>query len=336
MPPRAPTSRTTSSPSRTRPRPKLGGRRLLAIASAAAAALAAASVLDLVWPRGGQTPSARERNLNDLATPPNRPVTLLLIGLDSDRLGDASNQAAPAGPANADALLLLRFNPGGPLQLLQVPAQVAVQLPGEAAPQALSSLYRSGGAALVADAVRELADLPSGQPDRYLVLSRGGLRALVQRLGVVEASPSRTMRHTDKSQKLSIDLQSGLQRLNPTQVEHLVRWQDPQRPVESRLANQQEVARSLQRELKLSQPQLDLVGLVSELQGDVQTNLNRSEALSLLVVALQPGTQLRFTSLPLEPPRSGKGAAATSPLRERVRSLPDAFWAAAEPSASQP
>jgi len=144
------------------------------------------------------------------------------------------------------------------------------------------------------------------------------------------------MRHTDKSQNLSIDLQSGLQRLNPTQVEHLVRWQDPQRPVESRLANQQEVARSLQRELKLSQHKLDLVGLVSELQGDVQTNLNRSEALSLLVVALQPGTQLRFTSLPLEPPRSGKEGAATSPLRERVRTLPEAFWAAAEPGASQP
>jgi LCP family protein required for cell wall assembly len=266
-------------------------------------------------------------------------VTLLLIGVDSDRLGDASNKAAPAGPANADTLMLLRVNPSGPVQVLQLPANVAVQLPGQQRPQALASLYRSGGPALVADAVRDLAGLPAGKPDRYLVMSRGSLRALVDGLGLVEVNPSRTMRYRDKSQNLTIDLQTGLQRLRANQVEQLVRWRDPERPLESRLANQEEVARGLQRELALSQPKLDLAELVAKLQGQVETNLSRTETLGLLVAALAPDRQLNFTTLPLEPPSDQASSSDKDPgqlgqLRERVETLPDLFWA--EPPSSTP
>ena len=39
-----------------------------------------------------------------LAPFPESPVTVLLIGLDANRLGAPTNQAAPKAPANADAL----------------------------------------------------------------------------------------------------------------------------------------------------------------------------------------------------------------------------------------
>jgi LCP family protein required for cell wall assembly len=229
--------------------------------------------------------------------------------------------------------MVVRVNPGGPVQALQIPANLAVQLPGETKPRSLGSLYRSGGPALTADAVRDLAGLPTGQPDRYLVISRYGLRLLADRLGGVEANPTRTMRHSDTSQKLKIDLQSGLQRLNSNQLEHLARWRDAKKPLESRLTNLQEVTRSLHRELELRQGQLSLPDLVAGLQGQVQTNLSRNETLSLLVTALQPDTQIQFITLPLDPPRSGEGAAAASPLRERVRDLPKPFGIEPKPPA---
>ena len=87
--------------------------------------------------------------------------------------------------------------------------------------------------------VRELVELPTPQPDRYVVMGRGALRALVDGLGSVEANPRRTMQYRDEAQNLSIDLQSGLQRLNGSQLEHLARWRDPNRPVSSRLDNHQ-------------------------------------------------------------------------------------------------
>jgi anionic cell wall polymer biosynthesis LytR-Cps2A-Psr (LCP) family protein len=147
------------------------------------------------------------------------------------------------------------------------------------------------------------------------------------------------MRYRDKSQNLTIDLQTGLQRLRANQVEQLVRWRDPERPLESRLTNQEEVARGLQRELALSQPELNLADLVAKLQGQVETNLSRTETLGLLVAALAPDRELSFTTLPLEPPSdqataSDKGPGKVAQLRERVETLPDLFWA--EPATPAP
>ncbi|MCP9926563.1 LCP family protein [Cyanobium sp. CH-040] len=302
------------------------GQLLKTGAITVAGAFAGLSLLNLVWPRPEPTGFSGEgESLSDLANVPNRPVTVLVIGVDADAPGDSTNGAAPAGPANADALLLLRINPGGPLQVLPLPANLAVQLPGAQRPQSLGSLYRSGGPALTADAVRELVGLPAGRPDRYLVLGRGTLRALVERLGTVEANPPRSMRYTDKTQDLKIDLQAGRQRLNPQQMEHLARWRDPARPVESRLDNQREVVSSLQRELSVQGMRVDLPALVEGLKGQVNSNLTRGEVLSLMAAVLRSESGVNFTSLPLAAPRQSEAAKATG-LRELAASLPDPFW----------
>ena len=289
-----------------------------------------ASLLNLVWPRPEPSGiSSEPASLSDLANLPNRPITLLMIGIDADELNAPSNGAAPSGPANADALLLVRVNPEGPLQVLPLPANLAVQLPGEERPQSLASLYRSGGVALTADAVRDLVGLPAGRPDRYLVVSRKALRSLVEGLGTLEVNPQRTMRYSDKTQKLEIDLQAGLQRLSPQQVEHLARWRDPARPLESRLENLQQVVGSLHREMSLQGMGANLPALVNRLRGQVSTNLTRGEVLSLMAAALRPETGVSFTALPLEAPRKSEAAKATG-LREMVAQLPDRFWPEAE------
>ncbi|MFN9694025.1 MAG: hypothetical protein ACK550_09590 [Synechococcaceae cyanobacterium] len=109
----------------------------------ASGAIVALGLLGLVWPEQdpgleAQSP-ASPASLGDV---PRRPVTVLLIGSDSDQLKAKSNGAAPRGPANSDALVLLRVNPKGPIQVLNLPVELAVQLPGQKLPQALGSLYR--------------------------------------------------------------------------------------------------------------------------------------------------------------------------------------------------
>ncbi len=208
------------------------------------------TALALLWPRADRSlQNEAAGSVADLAKPPTRPVTVLLIGSDAQRPGDPSNAAAPLGPANSDALMLLRVQPAGPLQLLELPIEAAVQLPGQTKPQALGGLYRQGGVALVADAVRELVALPPGQPDRYVVIGRAGLRQLIDALGALDVSPLRAMRYSDRSQKLTIDLQAGLQRLDGRQVEHMVRYRDPTAGEAGRRQQQQQLLRSLMREL---------------------------------------------------------------------------------------
>ena len=337
----------SGSPAPTPPRRGRLGRTLQRCLGFGIGASVGAGLLGWLWPASDRDQGPVEQQLSNLALPPNRAVTVLVLGLDSERLpaslssggttggggggsggGDpAAGASSSGGEVSADAVLLVRVNPSGLVQVLQIPATLAVQLPGQRRPEALSGLYRQGGVALSRDAVRELVGLSGSEPDRYLVLSRGGLRALVDAIGSVEASPGRTMRYEDRAQKLSIDLQSGLQRLSGRQVEHLARWRDPQNPVESRLENQRETLRSLRQELQLSRNRLDWNGLLRGLQTEVATNLSRPEALSLLVAALGPESRLSFTSLPLEPASADAAVQATG-LRERARQLNDPFWPA--------
>ena len=287
-----------------RPVPASVRRRRAAVRLAVAGLGVALGVvaLDLVWPRSdrSQEPEVPGR-VADLAQPPTRPVTVLVIGSDADRPGDRSNGAAPLGPANSDALLLLQVQPQAPIQVLELPIEAAVQLPGQQRPQALGSLYRQGGVALVADAVRELAGLPSGQPDRFAVIPRAALRQLIAALGAIDLSPPRAMRYTDKRQNLRIDLQAGLQRLDGQQVEQLVRYRDPVAGEEGRRQQHELLLRALLRDLAQPARLPLLATLARQMLTETQTDLSEAELLSLLAAGLSQGEAVDFKTLPLEP-----------------------------------
>lgn len=301
---------------------------LLRLALVVAGAAAGFTLLDLLWSKPDPSGGAEAPNaLTDLAKPPGRAVTVLVIGIDADQLQDATNKAAPAGPANADVLLLLRVNPDGPLQVLNLPTMLAVQVPGGTGVRSLGSLYRQGGAALTADAARNLVGLASTEPDRYLVLSRGALRSLVDGLGALEVNPGSTMAYEDKRQGLKIDLQSGVQRLKGAQVEQLVRYRDPGQPIESRSANQEAVMRSLLKELNAPGRSQEIPALVQSLRGQVESNLSPSEVLSLMAATLRPGQSVSFATVPLAPAlKDTAKKGADSGLRQIAQSAPSALW----------
>ena len=299
-------------------------RATMRLLAAGLGLLGGTTLLGLVWPAGDravrQQDSASAAALGDL---PSRPITVLLIGSDADRRGAATNQAAPPGPANGDALMLVRVDPKGPLQVLSLPVETAVRLPGSKQPVALGSLYRRGGPALVAGAVAELVQLPQGQPDRYLVLPRGALRELVDGLGRVELAPDRSMRYQDKSQRYRIQLEGGLQVIDGRQMEQLLRFKDDQDGEARRRDRQQMAVDSLLRQMGQTQQLQQLPDLLARLQNQVDSNLTQSEALSLLAATLQQSSPVRFSTLPLKPPLKpllnppGKPAAkGVEPLRQ--------------------
>ena len=285
---------------RSRVRSGLIATRLLAAGVGVALGV---GLLGQIWPEADRAvqqeglPSA-----SSLADLPSRPISVLLIGSDADRRGAVRNEAAPLGAANSDALVLVRVNPKGPLEVLSLPVEAAVQLPGDKTPVALGSLYRRGGPALLAGATAELIDLPKGQPDRYLVLPRAALRQLVDDLGRLEISPDRTMRYEDKTLKYRISLEGGLQQLSGAQVEQLLRFRDPERGEEGRRERQQVSIESALRQMGQHQQLQQLPDLLRQLQDQVDTNLTQSEALSLLAAVLQQSEPIQFRNLGLKPP----------------------------------
>lgn len=243
------------------PRLRLPSRRSLRLGtSALVGAVAAAWLLSLAWPLKDRSAAPRQEiTPATLAEKPRRPITVLVIGIDADRIGAGMNGAAPAGPANSDALMLIRVNPQGPLQVLNLPPELAISLPGEKKPVALGSLYRRGGVALVADTVRELVGMEDPKPDRYLVLSRGAMRDLVNGLDGLELNPPRKMKYEDKTLKYRIDLLPGLQQMGGAQVEQMLRFRDRWLGEPGRRANHQVVQTALRQ--RMARPEQLATGL---------------------------------------------------------------------------
>lgn len=288
----------------------------------AAGALVGLGLLGLVWreqdPGLEAESPASPASLGDV---PRRPVTVLLIGSDSDQLKASSNGAAPRGPANSDALVLVRVNPKGPIQVLNLPVELAVQLPGQKRPQALGGLYHQGGPALVAESVRDLLGLERPNPDRYVVLPRAAMRALVNGIGGLEISPPRRMTYEDKTMKYRIDLQGGLQKLGGAQVEQLLRFRERNFGESGRRASHQLVETGLRERLSQPEQLVKLPGLLQKLSGQVDSNLSPEEVLSLMAAALEPSQRLQYSTLPLSPAKPDQG-----PLRQLESSAPAQLW----------
>jgi LCP family protein required for cell wall assembly len=299
------------------------GRNLLRVAVAVLGVVGAVSVLDRLWspPDPGLSSEEQAGGRARLAEPPNRPITVLLIGSDANKIGAPVSGAAPPGPPNSDTLMLLRVDPAGALRVLQVPTEIAVKLPGQPGLLPLGALYRRGGVALTVDAVAELVGLALGQPERYVVVSRGALRELVDGLGGVELSPDRPMRYTDKAQNLTIDLQSGLQVLKGSQVEQMARFREPGLGEQGRRQRQQLVVSGLLAQLGRTDQLPRLPDEFARLAPQLDTNLSQAEALSLLAAALQKPETIRFDRVPLKPPIK-----PDQPLREIEASAPMPLW----------
>jgi len=265
-------------------------------------AVVGSSALAMVWPKPDPSVGLREEiTAATLAPKPRDSVTVLVIGSDAQSLGEATNKAAPPGPANGDSLLLVRINRKGPTQVLQLPTELALSLPGRQRPESLGEIYREGGVTLTSEIARELLDLKDSAPERYVVVPRQALRNLVDALGGVEVSPPRRMKYRDQTLKYSIDLQSGLQRLSGEKVEQLLRFRDKWQGESGRRANQQAVISALRDQMAQPGQLAQLPGLVNAWSTQVETNLSTREMLSLLASALDQQRPIQVQTLPLKP-----------------------------------
>ena len=277
-------------------------RTVLRLGAAVLGVAVSGWLLTKLWPepdRIARGIPANADNPRSLAPFPEEPVTVLIVGVDADKLGDVSNKAAPKGPANADALVLVRISADQPVQVLQLPTELAVQLPGGNQPTNLSSLWLTGGVSLVNDAIREVVGLPEDVPQRYVVMPRQALRSLVDKLGEVDVILGQSYKSKDSSQGYSVNLQAGRQRLNGVQAEQLVRFRKDTRDDANRRVRQELLIEALIEQIKAPGGIAVIPSLVKLLDSEVETNLSQSEQLSLAAAAIASPTPVQITQFPL-------------------------------------
>lgn len=261
----------------------------------------------MIWPKpdpmAAEPPSADDPA--SLAPLPERPVMVLVVGIDADGINDPNNKAAPKGPANADSLMLLQVSSSKPVQVLQLPTELAVNLPGRTTLQSLADAYPLGGVALTADVIAEVVGLKEGEPDRFVVMPRQALRSLVDGLGEVEVTLNQSYEHKDKAQDYSVNLQAGRQTLSGRQAEQLARYRPQPKNDQARRTRQQSLLKGIHEQLNQPNAIALLPAVIGEVSAQMETDLTPIEIMSLTAAALSSDQPPVISQLELAP-RTGQ------------------------------
>jgi len=212
-----------------------------------------------------------------------RPVNILVMGIDK----------VPEDPSNPDAIfrgrsdtmLLLRVDPtDDSVSLLSIPRDTQVQLPAVGM-EKINGANVNGGAPLAAQTV---SGVLNGVPiDRYVRISTGAFRELVDLLGGVEVYVPKPMSYQDQTQKLKINLAAGLQTLNGDQAEQFARFRYDAYGDIGRVQRQQVLLKALLKQATNPAVIPRLPSLVTAMRKYVDTNLSPEEMLSLVGAARQ-------------------------------------------------
>lgn len=227
-----------------------------------------------------------------------RPYQVLIMGVD--RVPEAAPNSPDSFNGRSDTVMLARFDPKTrSLKLLSIPRDTQVQIP-QYGVQKINAANVFGGSNLAISTVKE--NFGGVQIDRYVRIDTSGLVALIDALGGVEVNVPKRLRYQDKTQKLSIDLQPGLQTLNGKQAEGFARFRNDEEGDIGRIRRQQILLKAIEK--KLTDPWLviRLPQLVGMMQKYVDTNLNADEitALATFSLTLKPNA-VKTLTLPGRP-----------------------------------
>lgn len=257
------------------------------VTAAASATLGTALALIAPIP-GAVAPSEGQKLFGDLWSSGfqyrvSRPVNILVMGID--RVPDAPEGSDAMFSGRSDTMLVLHVDPSdNAVNLLSVPRDTQVEVPGIGITK-INQANASGGPLLAREAVSQT--LNGLEIDRYLRVSTGAFRELVNLLGGVQVYVPERMQYVDNTQKLKIDLSPGWQTLNGDQAEQFARFRHDNNGDIGRVQRQQALIKALREKLTSPLVLPRVPSLIGMMQKYIDTNLSVEEMLSLVSLGLK-------------------------------------------------
>jgi polyisoprenyl-teichoic acid--peptidoglycan teichoic acid transferase len=212
-----------------------------------------------------------------------RPVNILILGID--RVPEAVANSRKIFNGRSDTILLFHLDPRDKsISLLSVPRDTKVEIPGIRFSK-INEANARGGAALATRLVSSI--LNNVTIERYVRVSSGAFRELVDLLGGVDVFVPRAMSYTDTAQKLRINLAQGWQTLNGEQAEEFARFRNDGLGDIGRIQRQQSLIQSIRNRFTSPSVWVRLPQIVRLMQKYVDTNLNFEEILTIANFGLQ-------------------------------------------------
>ncbi|GAB4385291.1 MAG: LCP family protein [Elainellaceae cyanobacterium] len=213
-----------------------------------------------------------------------RPITVLVMGIDLplDLPEDAASNDVFAG--RSDTMLLLRIDPNTEeVNVLSIPRDTQVEIPGEGISK-INYANVLGGSELAGRVVSQ--NLNGVTIDRYVRVSTGAFRELVDLLGGVRVFVPERMEYEDQTQKLKIDLEPGWQTLNGEQAEQFARFRNDANGDIGRVQRQQQLIRALREKITSPAVIARVPQAIQLFQQYIDTNLTSEEMLALAQLGL--------------------------------------------------
>lgn len=232
-----------------------------------------------------------------------RPMNILVMGID--QVPGVAEDSPDVFEGRSDTLLLVRANPTNKrVSLLSVPRDTQVRIPGIGLAK-INQANVYGGAKLAENVLEDT--LNNIEIDRYVRVSKGAFRELVEQLGGVEVFVPQPMSYVDNTQKLNIDLQPGWQTLNGEQAEQFARFREEVYGDIGRVQRQQVLLKALRSRVTNVVILPRLPQIIRVMQKYVDTNLSFQEMLALIGFSLDlERDDLKMVMLPGKPSSRNK------------------------------
>ncbi len=248
---------------------------------------------------------------------PERPVNVLLAGVTPEYDESAAVWPWPAKPEAftylTDTIVLAQLRAGGQVELLSIPRDTWVDLPGYGYSK-INAANRRGGPEVLVKTVQNLTGLPI---DGYVLLSLNALRDLTNASGGVNLNVPEVMKYDDNAGHLHVDLQPGMQHLSGAQVEGFLRFRHDNLGDIGRVTRQQLYLQALGHKLTSPLNIWRWPGVVGALDRNTKTDLSRG-VVARTLGALLGGPKINTQTLPGNFGPSGTWTPDRSGIRELV------------------
>jgi len=225
------------------------------------------------------------------------PVNVLLAGVTPDYDDAAPVWPYPAKPEDftflTDTIVLAQVRPDGTVNLLSIPRDTWVNIPGWGMGK-INGANRHGGPQTLVAAVQDLTGV---RVDAHVLLSLNALRSMTEAAGGVTLDVPQRMKYDDNAGKLHIDLQPGRQHLNGEQAEGFLRFRKDGLGDIGRVTRQQTFLTAMANRLKSPLHWWRLPAVVGALYQNTRSDLIRQEVGALLGAALS-GPRVTTHTLP--------------------------------------
>ena len=299
------------------PRRAHRARKIILIGLMLGVAAVFAAIALLLW-----TSSKVERQEVANLEPADGQRNILIVGTDSreNLPDDFEGNFGKFSGARTDVIMLVHFIPGERAQILSLPRDLKVEIPGHETNR-INAAFSFGGADLLVETVRRNLDL---EINNYVEIDFAGFAAIVDEIGGVELTFDRPAR--DK--KSGLDVDDGTQLLLGPQALAYARsrsyeefrdgeWKGVDNNDIARTRRQQEVLLALFDQATSRSNALDLPGLATTVAEQIKTDETltvgvmvelgravlslRSEDLEAMTLPVRIVTEERSYVVPVEP-----------------------------------